>query len=370
MGLRTAVTSWALARPRVLVVDSPEARALRWAAETELDHRRWPAALSPADADVLLVLGDPGPGLAAAVELLWSQLPAPRLRVQVRTPGALADSLTGAATRLAASGADPAPGDPWQAAPRPDEHGADGMNGMDHGGMDHGDHGDMDHGEHMHHGGEVAGLPMAQTAADRDGLELDSLAVTVGPWLPAWPTGLVVHGRLQGDVLTEPHVTWVDPDAALPPAASPQVVAADVLSRLLVVAGWPLAALEARRTRADLLAGAAGAGARAHRLARRVTRSRVLTWSLRGIGCDEQGRDAAERVRRWAGSLTEDGDPPPPASPQAVAAMTDGAELAALRLAVSTLDPSPAAASGVPAGRHEGHHRHEGHGGHEGHSHG
>jgi len=206
---------------------------------------------------------------------------------------------------------------------------------MDHGGHEH----------HMHHGGgDVAGLAMAQTAPDRDGLQLDSLAVTVGPWLPGWPTGLVVHGRLQGDVLTEPHVTWVDPDAAWPPAASPQVVAADVLSRLLLVAGWPLAARQARRTRADLVAGTADAGARAERLARRVTGSRVLTWSLRGIGHDEQGRDAVDRVRQWAGSLTGDGDPPPPASPPAPAIWNMGrmatATAASIRPASRSIRPS------------------------------
>lgn len=380
MGLRAAVTSWALARPRVLVVDSPEARALRWAADAELDRRGWSAALSPADADVLLVLGEPGPGLAGAVDLLWSQLPAPRLRVEVRTPAALAESLDDAAARLAASGADPAPDDPWQAAPRPDgvehEHHGGHDQHMDHGQDQHMDHGGhdqhMDHGGHEHHmhhgGGDVAGLAMAQTAPDRDGLQLDSLAVTVGPWLPGWPTGLVVHGRLQGDVLTEPHVTWVDPDAAPPPPASPQVVAADVLSRLLLVAGWPLAARQARRTRADLVAGTAGAGANAERLARRVTGSRVLTWSLRGVGHDEQGRDAVDRVRQWAGSLTGDGDPPPPASPQAVAAMTDGAELAAVRLAVATLDPSPAT---TPAGSHpRDQNSHQSHQEHQEHGHG
>src|SRR5260370_2487867 len=70
-------------------------------------------------------------------------------------------------------------------------HGHDmgGMGGMDMGGMDMGGM------------GMPAGLPMAGRGADRDGLRLDQLHVPLGPVLPDWPAGLVVHLALQGDVV-------------------------------------------------------------------------------------------------------------------------------------------------------------------------
>jgi hypothetical protein len=43
----------------------------------------------------------------------------------------------------------------------------------------------MDH--HMHHGGSVAGLPMADTGPDRDGLQLDVLDRVRGG--ATWPQG-------------------------------------------------------------------------------------------------------------------------------------------------------------------------------------
>jgi uncharacterized protein involved in copper resistance len=80
--------------------------------------------------------------------------------------------------------------------------------GMDHAGMDHGGHGGMDHSGHG--GMDVAGLPMAGTVPDRDGLRLDALQVSLGPVLTCWPTGLLLHGQLQGDVLSRVRLTWVD----------------------------------------------------------------------------------------------------------------------------------------------------------------
>ena len=47
------------ARPHVLTVTMPGGTAVRLAAEEELRRRGWPAAMTPADADVLLVAGDP-----------------------------------------------------------------------------------------------------------------------------------------------------------------------------------------------------------------------------------------------------------------------------------------------------------------------
>lgn len=52
-------------------------------------------------------------------------------------------------------------------------------------------------------GGVPYGRPMAERAADRDGLELDQLPVRVGPFFPAFPTGLTLDVRLQGDIVQD-----------------------------------------------------------------------------------------------------------------------------------------------------------------------
>ena len=67
-----ALRRWVLARPRVLLVEAPGSRDLRWATEADLERRRWPAATSPADTDLLVILGRPGPALSAAIDVLWT----------------------------------------------------------------------------------------------------------------------------------------------------------------------------------------------------------------------------------------------------------------------------------------------------------
>ncbi|MGY1708202.1 hypothetical protein ACI8AC_01680 [Geodermatophilus sp. SYSU D00758] len=186
MDLTARLRAWALARPRVLVVDPPGSDSLRWAVEEELDRRGWPRAAVPAETDVLLVLGEPGPGLAAAVDVLWTQVPAPRHRARLTAGFEVAAALdAGRAALLAGgdadrpdpeallgggeehgdeeSGADdgsdqgdaPDAGDDARDDPGDDSgqdeaspHEDAGEGGMDHGGMDHGgmDHGGMDHG--------------------------------------------------------------------------------------------------------------------------------------------------------------------------------------------------------------------------------
>lgn len=55
-------------------------------------------------------------------------------------------------------------------------------------------------------GGTPYGRPMTGRAADRDGLELDQLTVTFGPWAWPLPPGLVLTVKVQGDVVQEAHV--------------------------------------------------------------------------------------------------------------------------------------------------------------------
>ncbi|NMR20008.1 hypothetical protein [Cellulomonas fimi] len=244
----------------------------------------------------------------------------------------------------------------------------------EHAGHDMGGHAGHDmggHGGHDMHGGEVAGLPMAGTAPDRDGLELDELKVTLGPVLPGWPGGLVLRGSMQGDVLTRVEFSWVD-DVDLVPAdpaggVDRRAGALDVLTSFLLVAGWPWAAQQARRARDDLVGigpARVDRGARAAVVvAARVSRSRPLAWSVRGLGVRgaEVLRtpgggavgDVWDRVRRWceiaSGAGTSETDEELVVGLRDLAELVEGAELAAARLIVASFDVRPVPEAKVPA---------------------
>jgi hypothetical protein len=406
----------------------PGAARVRLAAERVLRLRDLPVALTSADADVLLVVGDGCPGLDAAVDRLWRDMPAPRTLVRARTAEEVADALETARVRLADATAQrmaarlPVP--PWErgegsgsdvphggGAHGGNGHGGNGHGGGGHGGGGHGEHGGGHGADEM---GMPAGLPMAEQGPDRDGLSLDRLHIPLGPLLADWPTGLTVRLTLQGDVVQQAEVDtavlrhdapggdvrphdaprmsfWTEPwDRA---AAGGQVAAGeavrrrtaahlDSLGRLLAVAGWPAAAVGARRLRDDLLAGAAPhkVRPRAARLARRVGRSRTLFWLTRGIGPLTAGEAAAAgfggpaarsdgdvpaRYRQWLAAVVDgvprledrapldpareesprgflDGARPPSAAlVEVLPRLLEGAELAAARLVVASLDPDP-----------------------------
>ena len=217
----------------------------------------------------------------------------------------------------------------------------------------HGDHGGHGaHGGHHHHGGVVAGLPMAEPGPDRDGLTLDRLHVPLGPVLPDWPAGLVVHVTLQGDVVQEASAEFLDAARAEPftwPSAAAREL--DALARFLGVAGRPSEAARARRLRDATLAGARieeEAGA----LLRRIRRSRTLRWLVGDIraGTSTVADLLAARPAALEAALagTEPG-PRPPVGELADALV--GAELAAARLIVAALDPDDArTAAGVARG--------------------
>jgi hypothetical protein len=361
MGLIARLRSWALGLPRVLVVDAPGADALRWRVEAELDRRRWPLAVAPADADLLLVVGAPGPQLAAAIDVVWSQVPAPRERVALLDGGdvgAALDDGRAALTNWAAFRADDERPSPGSLLGRDDEQPHE---DMDHGGG----HEDMDHGgghegHHMHHGGEVAGLPMAMTAPDRDGLELDVLNVSLGPVLPGWPTGLVLRGELQGDVLTNAGFSWLDaePSPDGESADDPQQAALDHLARFLVVAGWPTAARDARRARDGLRSEQPDRREAAQRLAggvaRMVRRSRALRWAA-SAGRQQAGSGDLVLVglRHWCDAATGQAvvEEAAPALDD-LAGAVDGAEIGTARLIVASAGLRPVAARSAPESAH------------------
>jgi hypothetical protein len=395
VGVTGLLVRAAAARPHVLVAAMPGGAAVRLAAEEQLRDRGWPAALSPADADVLLVAGAPAADIAASVEATWAAVPAPRVRAIVTSPGAVAAALdaaraelaTGAPGWLPAGDAAVLPGMDGGAASGPG--GSDGARGM----AGRHDMGDMDM-------GMPGGLPMAERGEDRDGLKLDRLHVPLGPVLPDWPAGLVVRLTLQGDVVQHAEAGavglaggarsfWTEPwrRAAAGEPVSTGVAARrraaahlDSLARFLALAGWDHAAAAARVLRDDVLGGrpASSLGPAVRRLTVRVARSRVLAWSTRGAGMlrpDEAaaagvtgpawraGGDVTDRYRCWCRELAGltaafddgsrldpavlepprgrlDGAQPPSAFLLAVLPrLLAGAEFAAARLIVASLDP-------------------------------
>lgn len=236
---------------------------------------------------------------------------------------------------------------------------------------------------------------MADRGEDRDGLTLDQLHVPLGPLLPDWPAGLVVHTTLQGDVVQDARVEvlgtggtsfWNEPwrraaagDPVTAGAAARRRVAAhlDSLARFLAVAGWADAAMRTRWVRDDLLDGAPGTELvpRFRRTARRLRRSRTLRWLTTGLG-DVPADAAALRARgdvadRWSGWLAAVeqilpdidrtdhlpvGDPPRDPPEVLLALLPElltGTELATARLIVASLDPDLAeegARAEVPGG--------------------
>src|SRR5674476_919080 len=79
-------------------------------------------------------------------------------------------------------------------------------------------------------GGVPYGRPLAARANDRDGLKLDQILVRVGPYLPPFPSGLVLDVKIQGDAIQEvsiPTPAAVAPD--LMSAGAPSLSAERVL---------------------------------------------------------------------------------------------------------------------------------------------
>jgi hypothetical protein len=339
VGLRELLTARAVAGAHVLVVECPGWWPVRVAVEQAVVTRGWRLALSPADADVLLVCGRPGERLAAAVELVWEQLPGPRARVAV-TDGDAATELDRAAAVLADDAHQRADARERRQEPVSQGGGDDEM--------------------------APAGIPLAGGGDDRDGLEMDLLHVPLGPVLPHWPPGLVLRCVLNGDVVTEAEVEVLDGAGEPPfPTGAPELVRAarrcDAAAGLLAVAGWDDAAETARRLRDALLADpdrdqVAG---RLDRLRIRVARSWSLRWQLRGLGAsdDAEGGDVRDRLVGMldAAAAALRGEPPRAAdrrpAGEALPAAVAGLELAAVRLVVAGLDPETAPAVGTEPGR-------------------
>lgn len=149
-------------------------------------------------------------------------------------------------------------------------------------------------------------MPMPPTEG-RDGLALDRLSLTLGPFLPGLPAGLMVEVGLQGDVLEEVQLSTV--------------AAHEALIGVPATDGRPAAVREAARhlqAIADLaaLAGLDALARRAARLAldptpdgiaavrRRLDRRWALRAATDGIGVLD-GTDVTARWRGWFDTATD-----------------------------------------------------------------
>ena len=328
MGLKSSVAGRATRRVHVLVLEVPGWGETRMRVEAELARRGWAPAISPADADVLLVCGEPGQELESVYARLWSQLPGPRVRAAVITASDVAATLDRAVDELLddarqqsdARARSRQPAEP-HAETAPTEHAA-------HGGSGESTEPDMDMDMDMDMP-MPGGIPLANGGPDRDGLEMDVLHVPLGPVLPHWPAGLVVRCVLQGDVI-------VSSKAEILPAAQPSgdglvpddrpladderrravIRRSDAAASVLALAGWSFAAGRARRIRDAVASGTAlfDVSADLDKLARSVVRSWTLRWTLKGITVgdslthaeDGMGQSGSETVRgRLIGWLDE-----------------------------------------------------------------
>jgi len=142
-------------------------------------------------------------------------------------------------------------------------------------------------------GGTPYGRPMAGLGPDRDGLRLDVLPMTLGPFFPRLPAGLVLDLKTAGDVVIEAAV--VEAASGRPPVAASARTSSPFVSAL--VAPVPIAELELARARdhlrwlADALIahGLPALGLRALRLAHDV------------------GPGDGERIRAFVGRLRRTG---------------------------------------------------------------
>ncbi len=145
-------------------------------------------------------------------------------------------------------------------------------------------------------GGTPFGRPMAELGPDRDGLRLDVLPTTVGPFFAALPAGLVLDLRVAGDVIVGAAVTAASLGSTNPSASVPLFVRA--LTEPVSIADLELArardhlrwlaealriqGLPALGLRALALAGRVehGAGTEIRRLGVTIGRTGAYRWSL------------------------------------------------------------------------------------------
>ena len=157
-------------------------------------------------------------------------------------------------------------------------------------------------------GGVPYGRPMAMTGADgRDGLMLDEVTVTLGPYLKTWPAGLVLELVLQGDVIQRARVVRppFGPTEGAGHGLSPGLRSGARILELL-----HLAAL-AERCRRAALASDRGEVVDLDALRRAVARSGAFVampprlGSPHAAGAASTATDLRSRLQAWLGDRSQ-----------------------------------------------------------------
>ncbi len=146
-------------------------------------------------------------------------------------------------------------------------------------------------------GGTPYGRPLALRAPARDGLELDVLPLTVGPWFPALPAGLALRVSFQGDIAQVVEVVSADlvgfesPGGVVARTGEPLLIRDLELARARHHLEWMadtfrLAGIDRLALAAGRLAASIDPGdsALVDRLATGARRSLLGPMSLRGVG--------------------------------------------------------------------------------------
>ena len=257
MGLTAAWARVATSRPHVLVVEAPGAFRLRAALERAVDSAGWCRTHSVADADVLAVVGEPGPDLLAVIEHSWDQLSEPRARLAVGSAGELS-RWTGRGARRA------------RCRPRTNGH------------RRAGGHRRRRHLTTTWAGTTWAGTTWASTRATAAGTTWGGWPRTASRW-PRGPTtatvsrwtsctcrsvpcsrtgrpGVVLRLTLHGDVVAAAEVEQLDAITAQAPdddrRSRGPLGCFDAAASVLVLAGLPAEAARAERLRNQCLDGA------------------------------------------------------------------------------------------------------------------
>lgn len=345
MGLIEVLSRAASSRAHVLIAEAPGAFRERVALERALDRRGWCTAESVADADVLAVVGEPGEALADVVEHVWGQMSEPRTRFHLRDEAQMDALLSGAEEQLCGTTRRIAKSDLRRGfTPSAD----DATHEMSGGDGDHQGH-DMA-GGHDHSAMMPDGIPLAEGAEDRDGLEMDELHLPLGPVLAHWPAGLVLRVTLHGDVVVDAEVEQLAVHAGTPAAADDMTTRAarllDAAGAVLTLAGLPSESARARRLRDRCLDRDVTSGRDVITLGERIARRRSLRWVLGGLtvtgshGGVERLQDRLAALFEQAQAALDGEEPSPAIGPAALPELVRGQELAAVRLWVAAMMPA------------------------------
>lgn len=149
-------------------------------------------------------------------------------------------------------------------------------------------------------GGTPYGRPLAELGPDRDGLRLDLLPLSVGPFFPRFPTGLILEVSMAGDVVIDGRIAdspFIDTGVGSPAGpflralSEPVPVAEIELARAREHLRWASLALVSQGLHAlarRMLRMAATVtpddAASVRAIARRLRMLRVPQWSSTGVG--------------------------------------------------------------------------------------